>query len=291
MGFMRNWQPRLAGRALVTAAIRHWRSGSEPEPVSSHWLLTRGVSLLHDRTTVLGGFPGSTLAAQRLPHASMILTAGWLVIGEGTVNGFALPLSQLAGAGVVRYSRRHNPAAVIHWQAGNQVSTFGLLFPGVLRDRHGTSRAARLVRALVASGVPDLGPAAAPACPPVGMSWEDAASWADQPILFSSHATATTDGWFGDQHVRCSLWLTDQALFWSAPSHRFLCGIPLDQLIDADHAASRLAIGIDHHGLRFPVLFETEAAPNLADQLRQLGIHIAPAQPAVRPWARQLTPR
>ncbi len=93
-------------------------SATRGRRIPAHWVMQRGPVRATAPVDALGGFPGSLRSRNALERTTVIVTSRYLVVGEGTNDGFALRMNDLLSAGMVRPSPRSNPGLVVSFQDG-----------------------------------------------------------------------------------------------------------------------------------------------------------------------------
>src|SRR5690606_12336543 len=147
------------------------------------------------------------------------------------VDGFALPISDILAAGVVRPSAQVNPGLVVQFQDGAGAGSFALNFRGLPRGLSGVLRPEEMLRVLEAQGVRRLSPERLPGFPRLLLTWEDARTFADESLVWAGMAQAAVGGWFGAMQHRCRVWLTEQSLFWSCPEGDGVNRLPVSHIV------------------------------------------------------------
>lgn len=276
--------PRLRRRSRLTRA----------------WGTERGKDILIAQVDAVGGFPGSLRWQQRLTTTTLHLTESWLLVGEGTPGGFALPLHSLAGSAVQGGGGLKPPHLTIWYQDGDLVGSFSLGFRGTARGRAGMWRANVWQQQLAELGVQAIDADAARFSPNLHVSWDSVADIVDDEILFASSAWASAGGWFGAEFDIADVWITENTIIWCPAHGNGLNRLPLEKIIDCRNGfGDRLAIGIeDACGGRYDLFFDfanrTDRA-NHGARVQQLlhagGVPIGTATPVIAPWRRGGTRR
>lgn len=292
---------RLRGvdRLMATAAslmARPKAHRSHTPAVPSRWLIERGPTRATAAVDVVGGFPGAVRAASMLTRAEMIISDHYLVVGEGTSHGFALPLADVLGAGLIRSAAQATPGLVVRYREGDAVRIFGVRFRGVSRTLAGAWRAEEALRALAAQGVPvsDERRVAGPSR--LAMSWDDARARGDEPVLWTGAATAAVGGWFGGRRNACRVWLTDASLFWCCREGQGVNRLCLSEIagVRVGPTATVLVATSDGLGHQFELPFVFANDDDLGaflDALARRDIAVTPAPAPLTPWLRGMSAR
>lgn len=261
--------------------------------LSRSWGAERGADILIGRVDVAGGFPGSLRWQQHLAATSLHLTERWLIVGEGTPNGFALPLQRIAGTAVQGSGGLKPPCLTIWYQDGDLTGSFSLCFRGTARGRSGMLRAQVWQQYLTAEGVHELDAETVRFVPDVHIAWDEIAEWVDDDIVFSGHAVASVGGWFGNAFDRADVWITERSFIWCPAHGQGLNRLALDAILDCRSGfGDRLAIGIeDACGGRYDLFFDfgdRNARTNTGARVQQLlaaaGVPVGTSAPVVAPW-------
>lgn len=269
------------------------RAGAVP----ARWVMERGPARAAATVNALGGFPGALRSMNRIRSASLIVTGEYLVVGEGTPEGFALPMQTILAAGVVRHSSRSNPGVVVHFQDGPTVGAFALEIRGTARGRSGRLRAREIVDALQEHGVSQLARHEVPVSPGLGISWDEARERADEPLVWSGMANGSTGGWFGGVHSGCRMWLTTESLFWSCANGEGVNRLPLADVLEMrDGVGDRVMVSLRNAaGHRFDFAFELAAEPgkdgrrqrlSYLNAIASLGVPVSAVRSPLAPWRR-----
>jgi hypothetical protein len=290
---------RSVDRLMATAVdlvARPTAHRSQTSAVPSRWLIERGPTRATAAVDVVGGFPGAVRAASLLTRTTLIISDHYLVVGEGTPYGFALPLADLLGAGVFRSATQATPGLTIRYREGDTVRTFGMQFRGVSRTLAGAWRAEEALRALAAQGVPvsDERRIAGPSR--LSMSWQDARARGDEPVLWSGAATAAVGGWFGGRRNACRVWITDASLFWTCREGRGVNRLCLSEIagVRVGPTATVLVATSDGLGHQYELPFVFANDDDLGaflDALARVDIAATPAPASLTPWLRGLPAR
>jgi len=269
----------------------------------TRWVLERGPVLAASPVDVLGGYPGSLQTCNRFERTHVIVTERYLVVGEGSREGFALPMSDILAAGVVRPSSQVNPGLIIQFQDGSGVGSFALNFRGLARGLSGVLRTEEVLRALEAQGVRRLSPERLPGLPRLLLTWEDARTFADESLVWVGMAQAAVGGWFGAVQHQCRVWLTEESLFWSCPQGVGVNRLLVSHIVEVrDGVADRIRIVFqDDGGYRhdLPLDFShgsAEPSPiqqrmRFLNALAASGVAVSAASVPLAPWRRGGTVR
>ncbi len=269
------------------------RAGAVP----ARWVMERGPARAAATVNALGGFPGALRWMNRIPSTSLIVTDEYLVVGEGTQEGFALPMQAILAAGVVRHSPRSNPGVVVHFQDGPVVGSFALDIRGTARGRSGRLRAREIVDALQENGVSRLARHHVATSPGLAISWEEARERADEPLVWSGIAHGSTGGWFGGRHSGCRMWLTAESLFWSCANGDGVNRLSLADVLEVrDGVGDRVMVSLRNAaGHRFDLAFDLAAEPgkdgrrqrlSFLNAIASFGVPVSAVRPPLAPWRR-----
>jgi hypothetical protein len=265
--------------------------------VPSRWLIERGASRIEAAVNVQGGFPGALRSMSCLDDTRLIVTARYLVVGEGSAHGFAIPMRDVLEVSQVRPDHRSNPGLMVWYRDSDRVGSFFLAFRGMTRGISGLTRAGQLMQILIGQGVEcvesrDVGRIASPS-----LTWQDALPYADERIVWTGEAIAAVGGWMGTRHDECRMWLTEQSLLWAGTHQSGVNRLALSTIMEArDGVADRVSVGIpDSLGHRFDLSFdlavdhvelERSANPRVRfmDALASLGVPVGVASTPLAPW-------
>lgn len=288
-------QIQEAGRLNVPA---RQRPVARRRKVPTRWLIERGATRVAAAVNVRGGFPGSISIGNQFPGTKVIVSARYLVAGEGDSRGFALRLDALRGAGIVRPGRQAAPALVIRYQDGDQIRTFGLEFRGLARSFSGRWRAEEVLEALGEGGVPITDERTIVGPGRITLTWDEARARAGEDLCWSGETTAAIGGWFCARRGPCRVWLTAASLFWSSRKGAGVNRLPLDAITGAraGDAATVVVATPDGLGHQYELPFTFDGAVSgespdaqraaFLDALRANGVDVWPATPALAPWIR-----
>lgn len=245
--------------AVVADAVPHLPSLSRRAGhIPSRWLIERGTTRVQVPVNVLGGFPGSLRVMNRLDDVQVIATMRYLVVGEGTAHGFAIPMRDVLAATVIRPGPRSNAGVAIWYRDGDRATSFFLDCRGIARGVSGEPRAVQLARFFVERGVSQVHSGAIRGvCSPY-MSWEEAGRFTDEEIVWSGNGVSPVGGWYGTTRDHCRIWVTGQSLLWAGAHQSGVNRIALTDILQArDGAGDRISIGIaDGLGHRFDLSFD-----------------------------------
>jgi hypothetical protein len=284
--------------AMADAMPAFRRPASRADRIPARWVMERGAVIASAPVNVLGGFPGSLRAMNRLVAASLLITDRYLVVGEGTPDGFALPIGRILAVARVRPSAHANPGLVIHYQDGPGVGTFGLDFRGIARGRSGRCRADDAFAALREAGVRPFRAQHLARSPRLAMTWQQAQAHAGEDLVWSGTAIGSIGGWFGMQQSGCRIWLTAESLFWTCATADGVNRMPVASIIEArDGVGDRILVSMrDHAGHRYDLAFDLavdgqlnagrEQRTRLLNALASLGIAVGAAARPFAPWRR-----
>lgn len=246
---------------------------------------------------VLGGFPGGLAVMNRLDNVRVVATVRYLVVGEGTSYGFALPMRDIVAVARVRPAGTYNVGLRLWYRDGDQTASFFLDCRGLSRGLSGMTRADQMMAFLVDRGVTPVDGLRAGRTASPHMSWNDVDAFSGESIVWSGDGIASVGGWFGATRDHCRVWLTDSALMWAAASHAGLHRIELADIVQArEGAGDRISIGIaDALGHRFDLVFDVAAglrevrrvsspAMQLMERLAERGVPVQTAASPLAPW-------
>lgn len=275
------------------AAVLPVPASRQRSMIPRSWAAQRGVEITRAQVAVAGGFPGSLRWQHHLPKTSLHLTESWLIIGEGSSAGFTLPLDRIAGVTVKDFGGLQPPGLIVWYQDGELNGSFLLKFLGTARNRAGVLRAEWLYTHLMELGVPEGDDESACFVPPIHYSWDDISHLANDEILFSGRAIASSAGPFGALLDSSDVWITERSLLWCPEHGTGLNCLPLDLIIDCRNGfGDRLSIGIeDSCGGRYDLYFDftsREGRSNPAGKVKQVlaaaGIPTGTAVVPIAPW-------
>jgi hypothetical protein len=265
--------------------------------VPARWLIERGETRVEAPVAALGGFPGALRAMNRLDDSRLICTLRYLVVGEGTSHGFAIPMRDVLSASVIRPDHRSNHGLAVWYRDGETTASFFLQFRGMSRGISGMRRAEQAMHFLVGRGVAPVSAREAQLSPAVHLSWDQAATLAAEEILWAGNGVASVGGWFGSTQEASRVWLTDRSLLWAGASQDGVNYLPLQDIIEArDGAGDRVSIGIrDALGHRYDVAFDLapeqvgldrQANPRVRfmNALASHGVSVGTASTPLAPW-------
>lgn len=281
-------------RMIATvAAVLPVRNSRRVAPISRSWASDRGNEILRAQVDVSGGFPGNLRWQQQLPNTSLHLTNTWLIFGEGTNYGFALPLTLLKGVTVQRFGGLQPPGLVVWYQDGDMQGSFLISFRGTARNRAGVLRAEWIQGHLLNLGVPKANEISARFVPSIYCAWEDIADLADDDVLFAGRAVASAAGPFGAILDSSEVWITERSLIWCPEHGQGLNCLSLDSIIDCRNGfGDRLSIGIeDAQGGRYDLYFDftsrkdrSNPGAQVQELLAAAGVPVGTAVSPIAPW-------
>lgn len=265
--------------------------------VPARWYIERGETRVQASVVALGGFPGSLRSMNRLGDVDLICTVRYLVVGEGSATGFAIPMRDVLSVSMVRPDRHSNHGLGIWYRDGDAIGSFFLRFRGTNRGISGLRRADQVVQFLVERGVTPIDPRDAFSTPALHVTWDDATTLAAEEIVWSGNGVASIGGWFGAMQDASRVWVTSHHLLWAGASGAGLNHISLANIIEArDGVGDRINIGIrDVRGCRYDLSFDLapdyleldrEANPRvqLMDALARHGVPVSTASTPLVPW-------
>lgn len=265
--------------------------------VPARWLIERGETRVEIPVEAIGGFPGSLRAMNRLGGTRAIATMRYLVVGEGTAHGFAIPMRDVLAASVIRPHRRENHGLAIWYRDGEATGSFFLRVRGASRGISGVRRAEHLLAFLVERGVSPVDARDARFTPALHCGWDEAAALGTDEIVWAGNGVAAVGGWYGERHDACRVWLTSRALIWAGAYQDGVNCLPLSEIACVrDGAGDRVAVGVrDALGFRYDIAFDL--APDETGMVRELnprvrfmnaiasrGVPVAPASTPLAPW-------
>ena len=266
------------------------------ERLPARWIMQRGPVRASAPVDALGGFPGSLRSRNVLECTTVVVTSRYLVVGEGTGDGFALRMDDLRAAGMIRPSPQANPGLVVSFQDGVATGTFALNFRGLARGLSGRHRAEEVLRVMQEQGVQLLGQHRLSGWPSLALSWEDARIHEAETLLWAGMARACVGGWYGAVQRSCRVWLTRTSLLWCCSDGEGVSRLSLSDLVEArDGVSDRICVSFNHQGdQRYDVLFDFDVvAPGLEgkeqrarflDALAACGVPVSTATAAMVPW-------
>lgn len=269
------------------------RSSRQPSSISRAWASQRGNQIAQAQVNVAGGFPGSLRWQHSLSNTSLHLTDSWLIIGEGTTAGFTLPLDRIVRISLQHCGGLQPPCLVVWYQDGDRHGSFLLTFRGTARNRAGVLRAEWIRTHLTDMGIRSVDEKDARFVPSIHCDWDDVADLADDEVLFSGKAIASSAGPFGAILDSSEIWITERSLMWCPDHGSGLNCLPLDSIIDCRNGfGDRLSIGIeDTCGGRYDLFFDftsksdrSNPASRVMDLLEAAGIPTDTAVMPIAPW-------
>jgi hypothetical protein len=265
--------------------------------VPSRWLIERGETRVDASVTALGGFPGSLRSMNRLLDAHLVCTLRYLVVGEGTSTGFAIPMRDVLSVSLVRPDHRSNHGLIVWYRDGDATASFFLQFRGVSRGLSGVRRADAVLQFLIERGVAPVPVDEAFSTPALFLTWESAQEHAAEEIVWSGNGIASVGGWFGNNQEASRIWLTERSLLWAGANGEGLNRIArADILCARDGTGDRVCIGLpDALGFRYDLAFDlaldhVELAWHLhprvqmMDALARHGVPVGTASTPLAPW-------
>lgn len=265
--------------------------------VPAGWLIERGTTRLDLPVNVYGGYPGSLRSLNRMDDVRVIGTIRYLVVGEGTSYGFAIPMRDVLEVAVVRPDRQSNPGLRVWYRDHTQTGSFFIDFRGLARGISGLPRAEHLMQFLVERGVrpvdaTDAGTMASP-----HMSWERARQHISEEMIWSGNGRASVGGWFGTTQDYCRIWLTSTSLLWAGAHREGVNRVALSDILQArDGVGDRVCVGIaDDRGHRFDLSFdlsqdqvdlrrEDNPRVRFMNALASQGVAVGSASTPLAPW-------
>ncbi|HEV2074555.1 MAG TPA: hypothetical protein VGR29_13075, partial [Thermomicrobiales bacterium] len=250
---MANLLPRNATRA---------RRGRR---IPAHWVMQRGPARATAPVDALGGFPGSLRSRNALERTTVAVTSRYLVVGEGTNDGFALRMSDLLSADMVRPSLWSNPGLVVSFQDGAVTSTFALNFRGLARGLSGRYRAEEVLRVLQEQGVQRLGLHRLSGGPSLALPWEEVRVHENETLLWAGRARACVGGWYGAVQRSCRVWLTRTSLLWCCSDGEGVNRLSFSDIAGArDGVSDRIRVSFHQGDQQYDLLFDFDVpAPGL----------------------------
>jgi hypothetical protein len=283
----------VAAEAIPRLPARPHRAARVP----ARWLIERGETRVDAAVAALGGFPGSLRSMNLLDHVRLVGSSRYLVVGEGTAHGFAIPMRDVLAASIVRPDARSNDGLRIWYRDDARTGSFYLAFRGLNRGITGALRAESAMQWLVERGVAPVDPPDAAHTPVLHLTWEQADQFVSERIVWSGDGFAPVGGWFGARRDTARVWMTDRSLFWAGAAQSGLNRVALTDIIEArDGAGDRITIGIpDGLGHRYDLAFDLaidhlelqrHANPRvrLMDALARHGVPVSTASMPLAPW-------
>lgn len=270
-------------RAVPTVPARAPRRGY----VLSGWITERGTPLMSMTATINGGYPGSIRSMNALQRQQLLVTPRYLVVGEGTTEGFALPMADVLAAQVTQMPSSKRQGLIVWYSDGLEVTSFSVSF-----QSGGKSAAENVLDALVRNGVRELDTPIEKPEALAHLTWDEARAFADETVVWSGPAMGNVGGWNGSAREGVHLWLTESSVMWCGERDSGLYRIPLERLLlvrtgHLDH----LTIGIeDHQGARYDLAFDVGQAEDIRPAMRlseafaSLGVDVDQASAALAPW-------
>jgi hypothetical protein len=286
-------QPRIEGRTEGEDAS----TAFSPD----HWRAERGAVRWESGADLAGGFPGFADRGGRLIGVQLRLTDRYLLVEEGRPHGFGLALSWLLGADLVLASRseRADPCLRVRFTDGFQVRTFLARFRGSLLAPRGGRRAEQALAALHSLGLAEAGEPL-PAEPDVAHSWDEAARFDGENVIWSGRASAVLGA--NGERAACDVWLTTRSIIWGSsvgdgilrlPCEAILDAVPVD-LADRARTPAVYVACADEWGGRheFPFVFDRDSPPqrNVRERgaflvgLRSRGVALGTPPLLPQPW-------
>ena len=287
-------------RLLAVVADAVPRLPSRPRAASrvpSRWLIERGETRVEAPVVALGGFPGSLRSMNHLSGVNLTCSVRYLVVGEGTSAGFAIPMRDVLSVSMVRPDRHSNHGLMVWYRDGGSTGSFFLQFPGVSRGLSGLRRAEQAMQFLVERGVAPVEAQESFSRPALHLTWDEAHELASEDIVWSGNGIAPVGGWFGSLQDASRIWMTGRHLLWAGASSSGLNRIALPDILEArDGTGDRVCIGIrDAVGHRFDLGFDlaldhleldrhVNPRVQLMDALACHGVPVATASTPLAPW-------
>lgn len=257
------------------------------------WASQRGEEITQARVDVSGGFPGSLRSQQRIFNTTVHLTDSWLIVGEGTNTGFALPVDRIAGVSTQSFGGVQPPCLVVWYQDGELHGSFLLTFRGTTRNRAGDFRADCMFSHITNLGVSGIDTETARFVPSIHCTWDNVADIADDDVLFAGRAIASVGGPFGAVLDSAEVWITERSLIWCPEHGQGLNCLPLAAITECRNGfGDRLTIGIeDTCGGRYDLYFDftskedrSNPASRVMHMLAAAGIQIGTSAAPIAPW-------
>lgn len=278
---------------VAVAGVIPARQSRRVPAIPRAWGAQRGTGIVQAQIDIAGGFPGSLRWQQQLQNTSLHLTDLWLIVGEGTPSGFAIPIDKISGVAIQSDGGLQPPNMVVWYRDADQIGSFCISVRGTARNRTGAFRAEWLCDHLLAAGVPAIDDELAQFVPPIHVAWDDVADFTDDTLLFTGEGIASAGGLFGSTLDSATIWLTEHALIW-CPDHGLGVNVlKLDAIIDCRSGfGDRLSIGIeDACGGRYDLYFDfsnQNERSNIAAEVKHLlaaaGIPTGTSVMPIAPW-------
>lgn len=278
---------------VAVAGVLPVRQSRRSPVIPRAWGAQRGTTVVQAQIDITGGFPGSLRWQQQLHNTSLHLTDLWLIIGEGTASGFAIPINKISGTSVQSGGGLRPPNLVVWYRDADMIGSFCISLRGTTRNRTGAFRAEWLHDHLIAAGVPAIEEAAAQFIPSIHATWDEIDDFTDDTLLFTGEAIASAGGLFGSALDSATIWLTEHTLIWCPDHGQGVNILKMDAIIDCRSGfGDRLSIGIqDTCGGRYDLYFDFSSSgdrSNTAAQIKQLltaaGIPTGTSTAPIAPW-------
>lgn len=281
----------LKGFDRVIASVVDVLPRGKAQPIPRAWQAERGTLISFAKVRVAGGFPGSTRSQHMLSKTTLHLTDRWLILGEGTANGFALPLARLDGCAIQDTGGLQPPQLVIWYREGAGSASFAISFAGTTRSRTGAFRAELWRDQLAEIGIATFAPTLTEFCPQLHTDWATLDEFSCEDVLFSGMAIASAGGRFGEQLDSAEVWITDRWLLWCPQHGSGLNALAIDRIADCRSGfGDRMTIGIgDNHGGRYDIYFDfgpdgDRTSVRVQETLAALGVPVGTAVTPIAPW-------
>lgn len=194
-----------------------------PQGFDRTWSSDRGAVLWDGLTDLTGSFPGFAQWGGRARSVHLTLTDRFLLVDEGSDDGFGLPIGWLSAAqaltGVEPIALERGDRLRVCYVDGHRVRGFILRIRGG-RFGKSASRRANLLRAsAITLGLASTTPASDLLLPPEhdhSLEWDDFASHESEPVVWTGRATMPVGS--GLESASCDVWLTSESLIWGARS-------------------------------------------------------------------------
>lgn len=271
-----------------------------------HWHAERGEILFEASCDVFGGFPGYAVRGGRLMGQRLRVTERYLLVGDGTGQGFGLAIDDIDGAALVPLPDGDESGLRLFYQVGISPRTFTVRFHGTRLSMRSGPRAERAHLSLLRAGHVERFGMTPPPEPDFVVSWDNTAEFDAEKVLWAGRATVPRH--LGLDGVPGGVWLTTRSLIWGCAAMTGVHRVPLDAVTDVaaatltDRAATpAVYVGLGdepagHFDLAF--LFDQHSTPdhNLRERgamlvgLRSRGVPVGSPTPPFQPWRHAAPP-
>ncbi|MGH2561588.1 MAG: hypothetical protein ACRDJH_21180 [Thermomicrobiales bacterium] len=286
----------LAGRgALVLAPAAGAR---ERLALSGDWLAERGATRFEATCDVSGGFPGFAQRGGRLTGALLRISDAYLLVDEGQLHGFGLPIQWLDGAAVIPGPTQRT-ALRIAYRDGATDRHFTITIRAGRLPMRPLRTAAHARAALLDLGLPDRDEDHAPSLPDIRVAWDQTRGIESENVIWTGPVSAPLHE--GSRLATGQVWLTTRSLMWGSAAGDGLNRVSLSALRDVITGQDEVRQGIpsayvayldpDAGRIDLPFLFDRHAPErNLRERgaflvgLRSRGVPLGLPAPLIQPW-------